>query len=42
MSDGTTNTELGSAKANGRKPKSYLGQVFNFKLGPLFHSSTSA
>ncbi len=23
----------GSAKANGRKPKSCLGQVFNFKLG---------
>ena len=23
----------GSAKANGREPKSCLGQVFNFKLG---------
>jgi len=25
--------EVGSAKANGREPKSYLNQVFNFKLG---------
>ncbi len=24
---------LGSAKANGREPKSCLGQVFNFKFG---------
>ncbi len=24
---------LGSAKANGREPKSCLGRVFNFKLG---------
>jgi hypothetical protein len=27
--------ESGSAKANGREPKSCLGRVFNFKLGPL-------
>jgi hypothetical protein len=25
--------ELGSVKANGRKPKTGLGRVFNFKLG---------
>ncbi len=25
----------GSAKANGREPKSCLGRVFNFKLGPF-------
>ena len=25
--------EAGSAKANGREPKSCLGRVFNFKLG---------
>jgi hypothetical protein len=27
------NLNLGRAKANGREPKSCLGQVFNFKLG---------
>jgi hypothetical protein len=26
---------LGSAKGNGREPKSCLGRVFNFKLGPF-------
>ncbi len=25
--------EVGCAKANGREPTSYLGRVFNFKLG---------
>jgi hypothetical protein len=25
----------GSAKANGKEPKSCLGRVFNFKLGPF-------
>jgi hypothetical protein len=25
--------DVGSAKANGREPKSCLGRVFNFKLG---------
>ncbi len=28
----TLNVVTGSAKANGREPKSCLGQVFNFKL----------
>ncbi len=29
----TLNVITGSAKANGREPKSCLGWVFNFKLG---------
>jgi hypothetical protein len=29
----STNTTAGSMKANGREPKSCLGQVFNLKLG---------
>ncbi len=28
---------MGSAKANGREPKSCLGRVFNFKLGPFVY-----
>ncbi len=30
--------QLGSTKANGREPKSYLGQVFYFKFGSLLLS----
>jgi hypothetical protein len=29
----TINIKTGSSKANGRKPRSCLGRVFNFKLG---------
>ncbi len=29
----TKNIKTGSSKANGRKPRSCLGRVFNFKLG---------